>query len=412
MLSYKILGQYIEKKSNKIAVATSGGADSMCLLYLTQLWCNDHNLELTALIVDHKLRTESTAEAQEVANIIQDRSIKAKVLTWEGKKPEANIHHHARKARYKLLTDYCKREGIEKLLVAHNLQDQAETVLLRIYRGSGIDGIAGINRYIKFNGIEVIRPLLEVNRQQIEDTLKIAEWPWIEDPSNQNLKFDRVKVRQFIEKLPDKGTWLNRINLLASNARRAKDYLHQVTAEKLESCVEFNEFGYASLNLNEFLKLHEEIGLRVLVVIFKALSGKEFKPRLNNLEHLYYKIQSKGLFTVTLGNLKIKSKKSLIIFYRELYALEEKVALKAGITCVWDHRFQIKLQNSGFFVGGLGQENWLKIRKSPGDYPLLPFVEIYYTLLAIYDGKGNLVAAPHLNYYNSKLKLKVLKLNN
>lgn len=397
MLSCKILDQYVDKECSRIAVATSGGADSMCLLYLAYLFCKASKTELVALIVDHKLRAESTQEANKVAHFIKSYGIKVKILAWEDKKPTANIQHHARKERYKLLTDYCKAHGIKQLLVAHNLQDQAETVLLRIYRGSGVDGIAGINKSIKFNEVEIVRPLLEVDRNQIERTLIQANWPWVEDPSNQNLKFERVKIRKLLAALPNKELWFKRIQLLAKNAKRTKDFLQQTTKEHFKQCIELNELGYATLDTYKFSKLHEEVGLRVLVKIFCILSGKEFKPRLKNVEKLFQKIHSNAAFIVTLGNLKIRTQKSTIVFYRELNAAEGELSLKPNSWLEWDYRFRIKVQAHGMKVASLGKENWVKLRKEVLNYPKLPFNEIYYVLPAIYNSKGIIEAIPHLN---------------
>ena len=144
-------------KHKKVAVAVSGGADSMALALLLN---EQTNSKLIAITVDHGLREESAREAKQVKKWLEKYDIEHHILKWEGDKKNSNIQFEARTARYQLMCDFCKKNDIQLLLVAHNLQDNAETLLMRIMRGSGVDGLSAIADATKINNIEVLRPLL------------------------------------------------------------------------------------------------------------------------------------------------------------------------------------------------------------------------------------------------------------
>ena len=127
-----------------LAVAVSGGADSMALTLLAADWAAARRGSIVALTVDHRLRNESRAEAKQVAAWLAARGIEHKILAWTGEKPSSDVQAAAREKRYELLEDWCRRQGILHLLVAHNLDDQAETFLLRLGRGSGLYGLSGM----------------------------------------------------------------------------------------------------------------------------------------------------------------------------------------------------------------------------------------------------------------------------
>jgi tRNA(Ile)-lysidine synthase len=155
-----------------IAVAVSGGADSMALALLAARWARQREGRVTGLIVDHGLRPNSAAEAKRVANWLGRRQIDHRILTWRGTKPETGVQTVAREARYGLLIDWCRRHGVLHLLVAHQLEDQAETVVLRLERGSGVDGLAAMPAAIETPWVRILRPLLALTRAELRAFLR------------------------------------------------------------------------------------------------------------------------------------------------------------------------------------------------------------------------------------------------
>src|SRR5688500_149409 len=171
-----------------IAVAVSGGGDSMALVLLLEDWTRERGGRLLALTVDHGLRPESAEEARRVHDILQSRGIEHRVLTWEGEKPQSHIQERAREARYALLCAECVREKIPFLAAAHNAEDQIETFWMRLAHGSGLDGLAGMAARREMRGMDLLRPLLGFSREELRRYCAQAGIEWIEDPSNQNQK--------------------------------------------------------------------------------------------------------------------------------------------------------------------------------------------------------------------------------
>ncbi len=386
------------KSSKKLAVAVSGGADSMCLAYLCYQYSLLQKADMVALIVDHGLRAESSQEADWVRNFLEKKGVRAEILVWQGNKPKRNIHQHARSARYKLLTNYCKANDIEYLLVAHNLEDQAETVLLRIYRGSGIDGISGIARKVKMNGITIMRPLLKCSRKHIESTLEQAGWEWVNDPSNINLKYSRTQVRNLLNGLEEKDVWVNRLCLLAENASRARLYLEKETRKAIDSIVTVQFYGYALIDQEGFCALEEEIALRTLSYCLKKISGNAYPPRFDSLKRVFKLIKRKHKIAATLWGCELKQKKHNIVIYRELKAIEAFRPLDENL--VWDKRYKIK-PLPGAYIGCLGSAGWkiIKAKVAAKNKPVAPFASIFYTCPALFDKNGNVIATL---FYNNK----------
>ena len=226
-------------KNQTIAVALSGGADSTCLAVLLHRLAQKLAFKIVALIVDHKLRPESTAEAVSVQNYMRYTiGIDVHIIAWQHniaikrKSRDGGIQAMARDARYNLLHTYCNDHGIKFLCTAHTKNDQAETVMMRLLRGSGIEGLSGIRmksiwgRHI--NNITILRPLLNQQRSKIEDFLRSFGIIWVNDPSNYKLQYDRVMIRGLLDQMTNfmsvsarkevGDLMLSRIAMVAKNA--------------------------------------------------------------------------------------------------------------------------------------------------------------------------------------------------
>jgi tRNA(Ile)-lysidine synthase len=395
-----------------IALAVSGGADSMYLAYMCKNLLEESHLKIICLIVDHKLRVESTEEANFVKQQLESHGLKAEVLTWSTDKPKSNIHSIAREARYSLLIDYCKKHDISHLLTAHTYNDQAETILMRILRGTGVDGLCGIPFESIIQGIKLIRPLLCVKRSEIEGTLKSAGWIWVDDPSNKNTKYERVKIRNYLAQLPESSLAIQRLNLLGKNSRRVRSCLNSMLSEAYTKlCVE-GRFKDITLKLDGFINLDEEIALRLLSQALKKTSGKHYPPRLESLEKLYDEIKHKEHFKKTLWGCEIHLKHGDIHIFRELREVEEKKRLVPNQDNYWDNRYKVNTTEEGLYIGALGVVGlkMLKqyIKKNIGPAKLL------YTTPAIFGNNNELIYYPPLeiSFKNDKpIKLYIEPLN-
>ncbi len=238
-----------------IAVAVSGGADSMALVLLADAWAKQHNGRIIALTVDHGLRPESATEADTVHSWLTQRKIEHHILRWEGDKPSSNLQSLAREARYALMTSWCKQHQITYLLTAHHQQDQAETVLLRLERGSGVDGLSGIPVQTERDGIILLRPLLLLTPEQLRLYLHEQNQNWIEDPSNQNTRFSRVRMRQWLAQQEDKALITSRLADTAHHLSRTRSYLEEQTHHAFQTSVTLHPEGYALFTPHDY---HEE----------------------------------------------------------------------------------------------------------------------------------------------------------
>ncbi|WP_244434174.1 tRNA lysidine(34) synthetase TilS, partial [Azospirillum sp. B506] len=178
-----------------VAVGVSGGGDSVALVLLLRHWVAERGGTLLALTVDHGLRPESGDEAAAVGQAMARLGVPHRVLRWEGTKPSAGVQAAARTARHRLLGAACAGAGILHLALAHHRDDQAETVLLRLARGSGIDGLAGMAPVRADGAVRVIRPLLGFSHDRLLATCRAEGVDWIEDPSNHNPRFARARLR-------------------------------------------------------------------------------------------------------------------------------------------------------------------------------------------------------------------------
>jgi tRNA(Ile)-lysidine synthase len=188
-----------------LAVAVSGGPDSLALVLLAARWAKHNGHTVSALTVDHGLRPESAAEARQVADWLAGRELAHAVLRWRGAKPATAVQATARAARYRLLVGWCRRNRVADLLVGHQLEDQAETLLMRLARGTGLDGLAAMTPASRLDGVRLVRPLLAVPKARLRATLEAVDQPWIEDPSNLDPEFLRTRAGQALALLaPDR----------------------------------------------------------------------------------------------------------------------------------------------------------------------------------------------------------------
>lgn len=231
-----LIRPFITDQEKSIAVAVSGGGDSLALLYLLSRFAYKNNgPALHALTVDHRLRKESKAEAAQVGVWVTHwPHVTHKILTWVGSKPKTKIAATARDKRYDLMAEYCAAHGITHLFLAHHQNDQAETMLLRLSAGSGLDGLAGMLPVQRRGKMRLCRPLLNIPHARLLATLRAAGQKWVEDPTNQNLDHPRPRLRAAADILAAEGLTSDRLATTASRLARARaaleSYADQVWA--------------------------------------------------------------------------------------------------------------------------------------------------------------------------------------
>jgi len=283
-----------------IAVAVSGGSDSLALMHLLRAFAEQRkSTPPVVLTVDHGLRKSSARDAKQVAAWAKQAGLKAQVLKWTGVKPKSGIEAAAREARYRLLGEWMTRQKITTLLVGHTSDDQAETFLLRLARGSGLDGLAAMRARAPwpvpgFADLVVARPLLMFRRAELRAHLKARGHSWLDDPMNEDIAFDRVKIRKALVALADAGLTVERIASAAAHLARARESLEIVTDAVLARAVRAGDGGVL-LDPAVLAAAPREVGLRALAAVLMAVSGQAYRPRFESLERLFDQIAGGGL---------------------------------------------------------------------------------------------------------------------
>ena len=258
-----------------LVLAVSGGPDSTALMVLAARWRQSlkRGPKLIAVTVDHGLRKESKREAKMVEALAKKLGIEHRTLQWIGRKPATGLQEAARLARYRLLSQVAKEVGGGYVLTAHTLDDQAETVLFRMARGSGISGLAGM--YSSWGmpvqegiGIHLIRPLLTVPKSRLIATLKAAKIPYANDPSNSDPRFTRSRLRKLMPLLAKEGLTASRLALLADRVQRLEEMLLELMAHANTRVVAVgkstDDNPVTILHTDVFSELPREIAIRVL----------------------------------------------------------------------------------------------------------------------------------------------------
>jgi tRNA(Ile)-lysidine synthase len=344
--------------SPHVAVGVSGGADSMALAILLSDWAERQGGSATALIVDHGLRPESGTEALGVSRVLAALGIKNKVLCWASDNVTSALQSKARHARYALMQTWCKEANVLHLAVAHHADDQAETVLMRMEKGSGSDGLSGIPQTRELEHCRLLRPLLNVRKQALIRFLADRDLPWVHDPSNDNPKFARTAIRTGIV---NNNVDIDGVVASATRFTRVRDVAETAAARWLARYADLKPTGYLSLNRLALMDAAEDTRLRVLSRAATVIGGKTYPPAISATERLFGHLADGRAATVS-GSL-FTVKKDTVVVFREMRNLPT-VESFIGPETIWDGRFSIAThrENPNFKVMAFGQLDPLTYR--------------------------------------------------
>lgn len=273
-----------------ILLAVSGGPDSMALLALLARWRETGNApELFAATVDHCLRAEAADEAQMVSNIARSLALPHAVLKWEHEGVNARVQEQARAARYELLLTHAKQIGANVLMTAHHSDDQAETILFRLLRGSGLAGLSGMAKESPRGDVQLARPLLEVRKRELVALCKSQNISYCEDPSNEDHSYARSRMRNILPLLQAEGMDAAGWSRLARRMARAEAALARLADDTARSFV-ISEDDRLALDFDALARHGDEIGLRVVNLCVERLTGA--RPRLERAESLFDRLQA------------------------------------------------------------------------------------------------------------------------
>lgn len=375
--------------ASRFAVAVSGGSDSLALTLLAHEWAEARGGSVTALTIDHGLRDGSDAEAASVSGWMANTNITHKTLRWNGPRPDSGMQAAAREARFSLLTDWCRSHNVCDLLLGHHRDDQAETFLFRLARGSGPRGLAAMSAVSEQAGVRILRPLLVFPKARLEATLKFRGQPWVHDPSNTDRRFARVRARTAITQIPC-------LNDAVESRGRARAGMDTLSAALLGRVARFEPAGFCRVDHAKLRFAPLEIATAALTRVLTAVGGRSAPPETRAVARLLARLV-KGL-SGTLHGVTLIPSGSEMLAVRETRNLDES-PLFPGESRIWDGRFLVGLDRGpAGTVSSLGEEGWRMIRTGASTQ-LLRKVRLPYpvrrTLPTLWAG-GQPVSVPHL----------------
>ncbi len=339
-------------RHRRLALAVSGGGDSLALMWLVARWAKglDKPPRLHVLTVDHGLREDSARVAQEVCRRAGELGLPCDVLRWEGEKPRTGIEEAARAARYRLLARWCAQKRAA-LVVAHTREDQAETFLMRLGRGSGVDGLSGmapmsLAPHVSLP-VPLLRPLLAVGRARLRAVLEEAGWNWHEDPANTDERHERARVRRLLSLLEGEGITAAAIAVSAARLGRAREALEREVATFLRSKVAIHPLGMARVPRGPFDDLAPETALRVLAELSGRLGGHGRRLMdLAGVERLLAWWRAGSEAARTLGGARLQRRARELLLGREPGRVGAPTRISAATDgIVWDGRFALRFEN-------------------------------------------------------------------
>lgn len=390
--------QPLSRDGSGLALGCSGGPDSLALALLLKDWCEAEGRKLTALVVNHGIRAEAGAEAAAVAKQLSGQGIEAIILEGDWEDGAGDIQNRARALRYRLMLDWCRGQGRKDLFLAHHAEDQAETLLLRLGRGSGVDGLAAMRHHnSQWGDVTLHRPLLDIPKACLLATVTRAGLEPVLDPSNTDLRFARVRMRGLMPELAAEGFTPERLGATARRMARASDALDHYTQALLDEAARLYTEGYCRLDPAPLRQAPVEIALRALSRLLRAVTGSPYPAREEKVENLLKRLISEDLGGgVTVAGCKVVQKRGMIFICRELAAMPQ--SLEVATEVVWDSRFLLTCTDAAeeLEYRPLGAEGWASYKRRQVDYTAgeLP-AAVYQSLPSVWRA-SELILVPHL----------------
>jgi tRNA(Ile)-lysidine synthase len=405
------LNQFGPFESNPtIGVAVSGGADSLALSLLAAEYVKHYGGKIIAITIDHDLRADSAQEALVLKQQLQQQNIEHHIIKWQHQDLcNANIQAKARDARYQLLTDFAQQHHILHLLVAHHENDQIETFLLQLARGSGIEGLSAMRGASIKGNTRILRPLLlGINSARLRGYLQEKGLCWAEDPSNTNNKFARVQLRELLK--PQDSLQLKRLCSTIGAMQRANHSIKISTYAHMIKAVEIHPQGYASIDRSYFLSIPTEEAWRILAAALISIGGNIYTPRLNSLKIIYEKILAPVFYTSTLGGCMIVRQGHKIIIARQLPKNYQNTLMVNCKSFLWDNRFMItfcknnNMMSGNFKIGYLGDNKLIKDQLLKEKIKISHIPKIALASLPVVVALDKVLEVPYIAYSGDDMR--------
>lgn len=324
-----------------LAVAVSGGPDSMALLRLARDWARAQDGQVLALTVDHRLRPDSSHEAEQVARWAAGLGVPHRLLAWVGPKPASGIQHAAREARYALLAQACIDAGIVHLLLAHHADDQAETVWHRQARGSGPLGLAGMPLVAERSWGRLVRPLLTVGKADLRAYCQASDLAFVDDPSNSNLRFARAKLRAQAQADSATAQALAGMAAHAAAEGQQRSAVEQAIAALMAQACVLHPEGWAEILPAPVIAAPPALACAMLASLLRAIGGGAYASGPAPLARLRLALELGAGGGTLAGCVMRPGRRGRWLIGREPGRLTSQRAVKADVPILWDRRFVV-----------------------------------------------------------------------
>ncbi|MCQ2913771.1 MAG: tRNA lysidine(34) synthetase TilS [Alphaproteobacteria bacterium] len=390
---------------NKVAVAVSGGADSMALMHLANRYCKKHNIELIVLTVNHGLRESASKEVLFVENEAKKLGLETRILTWNGDKPKTGIEQSARINRYKLLFKECEKSDIPVLLVGHHAQDQAETYIIRESSHSGELGLAGMSMVKHFGKNRLLfRPLMNLLPESLKAFNRKHNIPWVEDESNKTDQFERGRLRQHLTK----EDIIYAFNKSVDYGKKREIWQAKL-AKFYSDYVRLNNYNYAIIHIDA---LNDELLKDAICQIVRLIGNKSYLPDENSVKSIVEKMKEPKFRGATIGGCVIDfGKKGNIYVYRELSNMSPEVKIDgAGEYEYENFVFKIRDENFKGIIKpvGLGNQDDDVLKSAKRAFYRTNYSnKIFNTIPGIFDSLNDFICfIPFLEYKGKKMNIE------
>ena len=303
--------------NENFAVGVSGGPDSLALAFLAKIYSINRKLSPKFFIVDHKLRSNSSNEAKKVKKILRRFYISSEILTWKGKKPTKNIQSSARTKRYELLFRKCDKFKIKNILLGHHQDDLFENFFIRMLRGSGLKGLISLDKKTKIDNKFLLRPLLDLKKEDLIFLSKKVFNFYVKDPSNNDKKYQRIKIRKLIHELQKNGLSKNNFSKTIRNLKYSNTVVNFYVTKNLKKNTFFLEKNNKLVLNREFFQEHYEVVFRTLSESIKIIGKKYYSVRGKKLDKIINEIVNNQSFRSTLGGCIIEKVNQTVIISKE-----------------------------------------------------------------------------------------------
>jgi len=299
------------------AVAVSGGPDSLALAFLAKIYSIKWDINSKFFVVDHKLRPESTNEAKLVKKILKKNFINSEILTWKGKKPTKNVQSLARIKRYQLLFAQCKKYKIKNILLGHHQDDLFENFFIRLLRGSGLKGLISLDKVIKTNNLNLLRPLLDQKKDDLIFITKNVFNMSINDPTNKDEKYQRIRIRILIDELGKNGLDKKKFLKTINNLKYSNEVVNFYVNKNFKKNTHFSKQKNQLILNKSFFQQPYEVILRSMSDSIKLIGKKYYPVRGKKLDKIIYDIKNNQSYKATLGGCMIEKVNQTVILRKE-----------------------------------------------------------------------------------------------